>query len=193
MERMNPSHVLILTTLWLVGCNGDNPVGPTAPFNPLDVPVGQSVTRPAFKVMTYNIQLLNAGAPNPEARTPMILQIIRSEAADIVGLQELGFTHRAEIEAGLQDLYDFHDGQSGRNSSRSCCGKTSSRSVEKGWCLSPRTSVGVDWESPIWKYGAPAGLASACSTPTRASIIQPNMPSSWSTQCQVCFRVSRRS
>ena len=116
MERMNATHFLILTALWMVGCDGDNPVGPTAPFNPLDVPVGQSVTRPAFKVMTYNIQLLNAGAPNPETRTPMILQIIRSEAADIVGLQELGFTHRAEIEAGLQDVYDFHDGQSGGNS-----------------------------------------------------------------------------
>ena len=116
MERMNPTHVLILTALWMVGCDGDNPVGPTVPFNPVDVPVGQSVTRPAFKVMTYNIQLLNAGAPNPETRTPMILQIIRSEAADIVGLQELGFTHRAEIEAGLQDLYDFHDGQRGGNS-----------------------------------------------------------------------------
>ena len=38
-----------------------------------------------------------------------------SEAADIVGLQELGSTHRADVEAGLQDLYDFYDGQSVRN------------------------------------------------------------------------------
>ena len=45
----------------------------------------------------------------------MIVEIIRSEAPDIVGLQELGSTHRADIEAGLQDLYDFFDGGSGRN------------------------------------------------------------------------------
>ena len=105
----------LLMTLWVLGCNGDNPVGPTAPFNPLDVPIGPSVSRPAFKVMTYNVQLANFGAPNPESRKPMIAEIIRSEAADIVGLQELGSTHRADIEAGLQDLYDFYDGHSARN------------------------------------------------------------------------------
>ena len=65
--------------------------------------------------MTYNVQLANFGAPNPASRNPMIIEIIRSEAADIVGLQELGSTHRADIEAGLQDLYDFYDGQSVRN------------------------------------------------------------------------------
>ena len=105
----------LLMTLWVPGCNGDNPVGPTAPFNPLDVPAGPSVSRPAFKVMTYNVQLANFGAPTPESRKPMIVEIIRSEAADVVGLQELGSTHRADIEAGLQDLYDFYDGHSARN------------------------------------------------------------------------------
>ena len=69
----------------------------------------------AFKVMTYNVKLANFGAPNPASRKPMIIEIIGSEAADIVGLQELGSTHRADIEAGLQDLYDFYDGQSGGN------------------------------------------------------------------------------
>ena len=34
----------LLMTLWVPGCNGDNPVGPTAPFNPLDVPAGPSVS-----------------------------------------------------------------------------------------------------------------------------------------------------
>jgi endonuclease/exonuclease/phosphatase family metal-dependent hydrolase len=73
------------------------------------------VARPAFKVMTYNVQLANVGAPDPQTRKPMIIDIIRSEAADIVGLQELGSLHRPDIEAGLQDLYDFYDGQSARN------------------------------------------------------------------------------
>ena len=65
--------------------------------------------------MTYNVQLSNFGAPNVETRKPMIVDIIRSEAADIVGLQELGSTHRPDIQAGLEDLYDFYDGQSARN------------------------------------------------------------------------------
>ena len=56
------------------------------------------------KVMTYNVQLANFGAPNPDSRKAMIIEIIRSEAPDIVGLQELGSTHRVDIEAGLQDL-----------------------------------------------------------------------------------------
>lgn len=47
---------------------------------------------------------------------PLILQVIRSEAPDIIGLQELGFTHRADLEAGLQDAYDFYDGLSAGNS-----------------------------------------------------------------------------
>ena len=65
--------------------------------------------------MTYNVQLSNFGAPNPESRKPMIVNIIRSEAPDVVGLQELGSSHRADIEAGLDDLYDFYDGRSSRN------------------------------------------------------------------------------
>ena len=79
-------------------------------------PPRPSVDRPAFKVMTYNVQLLNFGAANAETRKPMIIQIIRSEAPDIVGLQELSSTHRSDIEAGLQDLYDFYDGRSPGNS-----------------------------------------------------------------------------
>ena len=54
--------------------------------------------------MTYNVQLANFGAPNPASRKPMIIEIVRSEAPDIVGLQELG-SHRADIEAGLQDSH----------------------------------------------------------------------------------------
>ena len=96
---------------------GASPTTPTPvlPTDPADTPVGQSVARPAFKVMTYNVQPANFGAPNPEARKPMIIDIIRMEAPDIVGLQELGSTHRADLEAGLQDLYDFYDGRSVRN------------------------------------------------------------------------------
>ena len=113
---MKRKPFMILITLCLIGCDGDSPAAPTpAASDPVDVPVGASVPRPAFKVMTYNVQLANFGAPNPESRKPMIVEIIRTEAADIVGLQELGSTHRADIEAGLQDLYDFYDGQSFRN------------------------------------------------------------------------------
>ena len=113
---MNPRHFLILTTLWLVGCDGASPATPTPVLpDPVNTPPGPSVPRPSFKVMTYNVQLSNFGAPNPAVRKPMIVDIIRSEAADIVGLQELGFTHRADILAGLQDLYDVYDGQSARN------------------------------------------------------------------------------
>ena len=108
---MRPRHLPILMTLCVLGCGGTSPTAPTPVLsNP-----GDTVARPAFKVMTYNVQLANFGAPNPASRKPMIIEIIRSEAADIVGLQELGSTHRADIEAGLQDLYDFYDGQSVRN------------------------------------------------------------------------------
>ena len=103
MEIRLIRHLPILITLGVLGCDG---ASPAAPSNP-----GDTVARPAFKVMTYNVQLANFGAPNPASRKPMIIEIIRSEAADIVGLQELGSTHRADIEAGLQDLYDFYDGE----------------------------------------------------------------------------------
>ena len=83
--------------------------------------------------MTYNVQLLNFGAANAETRKPMIIQIIRSEAPDIVGLQELSSTHRSDIEAGLQDLYDFYDGRSPETPSRFCCERTSLRPVETAW------------------------------------------------------------
>ena len=100
----------------MVGCDGANPATPTpVTQDPVSTPPGPSVIRPAFKVMTYNVQLANFGAPNPETRKPMIVDIIRSEAADIVGLQELGSFHRTDIETGLQDLYDVYDGQSARN------------------------------------------------------------------------------
>ena len=114
---MRPRHVPILMMLCLLGCGGPSPTAPAPvpPSDPIDTPAGPTVARPAFKVMTYNVQLANFGAPNSETRKPMIVEIIRSEAADIVGLQELGSTHRADLEAGLQDLYDFYDGQSVRN------------------------------------------------------------------------------
>ncbi len=100
----------------MVGCDGASPTTPSpATQDRVSTPPGPSVTRPAFKVMTYNVQLSNFGAPNVETRKPMIVAIIRSEAADIVGLQELGSTHRPDIQAGLEDLYDFYDGQSARN------------------------------------------------------------------------------
>ncbi len=112
--RLKPFPILI--TLSVLGCGGDSPAAPTpVPSDIVLGPPGPSVVRPAFKVMTYNVQLANFGAPDPESRKPMIVEIVRSEAADIVGLQELGSTHRADIEAGLQDLYDFYDGQSFRN------------------------------------------------------------------------------
>ena len=113
---MKGKHFSILLALCFIGCDGDSPAAPTTIVpDPIDVPVGPSVPRPAFKVMTYNVQLANFGAPNPESRKPMIIGIVRTEAADIVGLQELGSTHRADIETGLQDLYDVYDGQSFRN------------------------------------------------------------------------------
>ena len=86
----------------MVGCDGASPTTPSpATQDRISTPPGPSVTRPAFKVMTYNVQLSNFGAPNVETRKPMIVAIIRSEAADIVGLQELGSTHRPDIQAGL--------------------------------------------------------------------------------------------
>ena len=113
---MNSTRFLILTALCMVGCDGANPATPTPlTQDPVSTPPGPSVGRPAFKVMTYNVQMSNFGAPNVEVRKPMIVDIIRSEAADIVGLQELGSTHRPDIQAGLEDLYDFYDGQSARN------------------------------------------------------------------------------
>ncbi len=116
IRPMRPKHLPILIVLCVVGCDGDSPAAPTpVPPDIVIGPAGPSVARPGFKVMTYNVQLANFGAPDPESRKPMIVQIVRSEAADIVGLQELGSTHRADIEAGLQDLYDFYDGQSARN------------------------------------------------------------------------------
>ena len=100
----------------MVGCDEASPAAPTPSMpgseDPVATPPGPSVARPAFKVMTYNVQMANFGAPNVEARKPMIVNIIRSEAADIVGIQELGSTHRSDIQAGLEDLYDFFDGQS---------------------------------------------------------------------------------
>ena len=119
---MRPRHVPILIALCAVGCDGASPVAPgpsvadaTDSTPTVPTPPGLSVPRPGFKVLTYNVQLSNFGAPNPETRKPMIVEIIRSEAPDIVGLQELGSTHRAGIEAGLDDLYDFYDGGSTRN------------------------------------------------------------------------------
>ncbi len=116
---MNPRHVLILLALCMVGCDEASPVAPTpsAPVteDTVATPPGPSVIRPAFKVMTYNVQMANFGAPNLEARKPMVIDIIRSEAADIIGIQELGSIHRSDIQAGLEDLYDFYDGRSPRN------------------------------------------------------------------------------
>ncbi len=119
---MRARHVAIVIALCTVGCDGDSPAAPTPvvsdPGNttpPVVTSPGPSVARPGFKVLTYNVQLSNFGAPNPESRKPMIVEIIRSEAPDIVGLQELGSTHRVDIEAGLDDLYDFYDGGSVRN------------------------------------------------------------------------------
>ena len=119
---MRALHVPIVIALCAVGCDGDSPAAPTPvvsdPGNttpPVATSPGPSVARPGFKVLTYNVQLSNFGAPNPESRKPMIVEIIRSEAPDIVSLQELGSTHRVDIEAGLDDLYDFYDGGSGRN------------------------------------------------------------------------------
>ena len=110
-------YLPIVIALSVLGCDSDTPVAPT-PVVSTEVgatPPGPTVARPAFKLMTCNVQLANFGAPNPASRTPMIVEIIRSEAPDVVGLQELGSTHRADIEAGLQDLYDIYDGGSGRN------------------------------------------------------------------------------
>ena len=119
---MKPQHLKLLITLCLLGCDGASPAAPTSVVSdpvdgtpPAATPPGPSVARPNFKVMTYNVQLSNFGAPNPDTRKPMIIDIIRAEAADIVGIQELGSTHRADIEAGLQDLYDVYDGGSVRN------------------------------------------------------------------------------
>ena len=116
---MHPTRFLILTALCMVCCDDASPAAPTPPTpvtqDPVDTPPGPSVARPAFKVMTYNVQMANFGAPNVEARKPMIVDIIRSEAADIVGIQEVGSIHRPDIQAGLEDLYDFYDGQSTRN------------------------------------------------------------------------------
>ena len=109
---MRPLCLPILIALSVLGCDQ---AGPTAPTGVVSNSPGPSVTRPGFKVMTYNVQLSSFGAPTPESRKPMIVEIIRSEAPDIVGLQELGATHRADIEAGLDDLYDFYDGGSARN------------------------------------------------------------------------------
>ena len=115
-------YLPIVIALSVLGCETGTPAAPTPVVSgevdttPLAAtPPGPSVARPAFKVMTYNVQLANFGAPNPASRKPMIVEIIRSEAPDIVGLQELGSTHRADIEAGLQDLYDVYDGGSRTN------------------------------------------------------------------------------
>ena len=119
---MRPLSLPIVIALALLGCDKGSPTAPTAetPGNVTmtsspPTPPGPTVARPGFKVMTYNVQLANFGAPNPDNRKPMIIEIIRSEASDIVGLQELGLTHRGDIEAGLQDLYDFYDGGTVRN------------------------------------------------------------------------------
>ena len=96
----------------VVSDEGD--ITPSGTTSPPSQP-GPAVARPAFKVMTYNVQLANFGAPNTESRKPMIVEIIRLEAPDIVGLQELGSTHRDDIVAGLQDLYDVYDGGSRMN------------------------------------------------------------------------------
>ena len=109
---MRPLHLPILIALLVLGCDQASPAAPTGIVSN---PPGPSVARPAFKVMTYNVQLSSFGAPNPESRKPMIVELIRSEAPDIIGLQELGATHRTDIEAGLDDLYDFYDGGSARN------------------------------------------------------------------------------
>ncbi len=119
---MRPLFLPIVIALAALGCDRGSPTAPTA-VAPGDVtttsspptPPGPTVARPGFKVMTYNVQLANFGAPNPGSRKPMIIEIIRSEAPDIIGLQELGSTHRVDIEAGLQDLYDFYDGGTVRN------------------------------------------------------------------------------
>jgi len=98
----------IVIALAVLGCDAGTPGVPTpGATDQVDTtpsaatPPGPSVARPAFKVMTYNVQLANFGAPNTASRKPTIVEIIRSEASDIVGLQELGSTHRADIEAGL--------------------------------------------------------------------------------------------
>ena len=118
---MRPRYLSIAIVLAVIGCDSSNPVAATSVGSdevdtsppPPASPPGPSVARPAFKVMTYNVQLANFGAPNTASRKPMIVEIIRSEAPDIVGIQELGSSHRVDIEAGLQDLYDIYDGGSG--------------------------------------------------------------------------------
>ena len=141
---MTPRYLPILMALCVLGCDGANSAAPTpVPSNPVDVPAGPTVTRPAFKVMTYNVQLANFGAPNPESRKPMIVEIIRSEAADIVGLQELGSTHRADVEAGLQDLYDFYDGQTVRNAEVILLRKNVLAAAGQGMATPPPLSVAV--------------------------------------------------
>jgi len=120
---MRLRYLPIVLVLVVLGCDNSNPVAPTAAVSdevdtsppPPALPPGPSVVRPAFKVMTYNVQLSNFGAPNTDSRKPMIVEIIRSEAPDIVGIQELGSIHRVDIEAGLQDLYDVYDGGSRTN------------------------------------------------------------------------------
>ncbi len=105
------SCLLALLVLYSPGCNS---VSPTAPALGASNP-GETVARPAFKAMTYNVQLGGFSAPDAEARKPLIVEIIRSEAADIIGLQEIAASHQADLEVGLQDLYDFYGGASGGN------------------------------------------------------------------------------
>ena len=82
--------LVIVIALAVFGCES-NPAVPTSVGSDEDdttpsgttVPPSQpgpAVARPAFKVMTYNVQLANFGAPNTESRKPMIVEIIRLEA-----------------------------------------------------------------------------------------------------------------
>ena len=91
---MRPRYLPVVIALAVLGCDNSSPAAPTSVVSdgvdttpPGTTPPGPSVARPAFKVMTYNVQLANFGAPNTASRKPMIVEIIRSEAPDIVGLQ----------------------------------------------------------------------------------------------------------
>ncbi len=168
----------IAITLCVLGCDDANPAAPTpVAATAGTIPPGPSVARPSFKVVTYNVQLANFGAPNPDSRKPMIVEILRSEAPDIVGLQELGSTHRVAIEAGLQDLYDFYDGGILRNAELILLRRNVLTGAGQGMVtLSTQCggSLGVTF---LEVRSLRAGSTSWCSIPTCASTTPLSTPS----------------
>ena len=142
--------------------------------------------------MTYNVQLANFGAPDPASRKPMIIEIIRSEAVDIVGLQELGSTHRADIEAGLQDLYDFYDGQSVRNAELTLLRKNVLAATGQGM-VTLTTECGGSLGVTYLEVRSLRGVNFVLFILTCASTTQLSTPSSSSTRWQAGILVSRRS